>query len=68
MDLCRQYIPTVSLTGIVYQYIPTELETELFLSVKITDKKISSVIPLVFTDFLGVTYMDPIPSNVFFFW
>ena len=32
----------------------SKLETKLFLSVKITDKKIPSIIPLVFADFLVV--------------
>ena len=36
------------------RYIPTDFETELFPSVIITDKKIPSVIPLVFADFLVV--------------
>ena len=35
-------------------YRPKKLETKLYLSVKITDKIIPSVIPLVFTDFLVV--------------
>ena len=55
--ICRRYgryIPTVSLSEIVCRYIPTELETKLFPSVKITDEKISSVISLVFADFLVV--------------
>ena len=54
MELFRHYIPTVSLTGIVCRYIPTELETKLFPSVKIIDENIPSVIPLVFADFLVV--------------
>jgi len=37
------------------RYIPTELETELYPSVKITDEKILSVISLVFADFLVVS-------------
>jgi hypothetical protein len=36
------------------RYIPTELEMELFPSVKITDEKIPSVIPLVFAGFMVV--------------
>ena len=39
---------------IVRRYIPTDFETELYPSVNITDEKISSVIPLVFADFLVV--------------
>ena len=41
-NIFRRYIPTVSPTGIVYQYIPIEVEMEL----------LSSVILLVFADFL----------------
>lgn len=37
------------------QYIPIDFETELFLSVRITDEKIPLVIPLVFAGFLVVT-------------
>jgi hypothetical protein len=54
MNLLCQYILTVSPTGIVCRYIPIELEMELFSSVKITDEKISLVIPLLFADFLVV--------------
>jgi hypothetical protein len=36
------------------RYIPTEVETKLFLSVKITDKKSPLVIPSVFANFLVV--------------
>ena len=46
------YIPTVSPTELCHRYIPTDFETELFPSVRITDKKIPSVILLVFADFL----------------
>jgi hypothetical protein len=38
-------------------YILTELETELFQLVKITNEKIQSVIPLVFTNFLVVGWI-----------
>jgi len=40
------------------RYIPTKLETKLFPSVKITDEKIPSVIPLVFADFLVVKILN----------
>jgi hypothetical protein len=53
---CR-YIPTVSPMDLYHRYIPTDFEMELFPSVIITDEKISSVIPLVFTDFLVVIYI-----------
>ena len=36
------------------RYIPTDFETELCSSVKISDEKIPSIIPLVFSDFLVV--------------
>ena len=49
-EYVRRYILTVSPTGTVCRYIPTEVEMELFPSVKITDEKI----PLVFADFLVV--------------
>ena len=49
-----RYIPTVSPTDIFCRYIQTELETELFPSVKITNEKSPSVIPLVFSGFLVV--------------
>jgi len=49
-DVFRRYIPTVSPTGIICRYISTELKTELFPSIRITDEKI----PLVFADFLVV--------------
>jgi hypothetical protein len=52
-----RYIPTVSLTKLVLRYIPTESETKLFSSIKITDVKCPSVIPLVFADFLVVTFI-----------
>jgi len=42
MELCRRYILI-------------ELEMELFPSVRITDEKILSVIPLLFAGFLVVT-------------
>jgi hypothetical protein len=51
-ELCRRYIQTGSPTELCCRYIPTELKTELFPSVRITDEKISSVIPLVFAGFL----------------
>jgi hypothetical protein len=41
-------------TELCRRYIPTELETELFLLVRITDENISSIIPLVFAGFLVV--------------
>jgi hypothetical protein len=41
-------------TEMVCRYILIKLETKLFSIVKITDEKILSVIPLVFTDFLVV--------------
>jgi hypothetical protein len=59
-----RYIPTVSPMGIVCQYIPTELETELFSSVIFTDEKISAVIPLVFADFL-VMYWSKLAKQMF---
>jgi len=40
--------------GVLCRYISRDVETELLPSVKITDEKISSVIPLVFADFLVV--------------
>jgi hypothetical protein len=49
-----RYIPTVSPTGLCCRYIPTNFEMELFPSVIITDGKIPSVIPLVFSGFLVV--------------
>jgi hypothetical protein len=55
MDGFRRYISTVSPTDVLCRYIPKDFETELFPSVKITDKKIPSVSPLIFTDFLVVT-------------
>jgi len=45
------YIPTVSPTDLFRRYIPTDFETELFSSVYITDGKIQSVIPLLFSGF-----------------
>ena len=48
----RRYIQTGSPTELCCRYIPTELKTELFPSVRITDEKFSSVIPLVFAGFL----------------
>jgi len=50
-----QYIPTVSPSDLCRRYILTDFEMELFSSVIITDRKISSVIPLVFSGFLVVT-------------
>jgi hypothetical protein len=49
-----RYIPTGSPTELCCRYIPTELKTELFPSIRITDEKISSVIPLVFAGFLVI--------------
>jgi len=46
----RRYIPM----DIFRQYIPTDLETELFPSVYITDEIFPSVIPLLFSGFLVV--------------
>jgi hypothetical protein len=57
-EYVRQCIPTVLPTEMVCQYIPTKLEKKLFLSVKITDEKISSVIPLIFIYFLVVFWMS----------
>jgi len=51
-DVFCRYIPTVSPTDVLCRYILTNFETELFSSVKITNKKILSVSPLVFVDFL----------------
>jgi len=51
-DVFRRYIPTVLPTDVLCRYILTNFETELFSSVKITNKKILSVSPLVFADFL----------------
>jgi hypothetical protein len=45
MELCRRYIPT-------------DFETELFPSIRITDEKIPSVIPLVFAGFLVVVHVQ----------
>jgi len=53
-EIFRRYILTVSPTGLCRRYIPTDFETELFPSVIITDGKIPSVIPLVFSGFLVV--------------
>ena len=52
----RRHIPTVSSRDLVRRYIPTDFETELLPSVIITDGKIPSVIPLVFSDFLVVFF------------
>ena len=49
-----RYLPTGSPMELCRQYIPTELETKLFPSVRITDEKITSVISLVFAGFLVV--------------
>jgi len=49
-----EYIPMVSPTDLFRRYIPTDFETELFLSVYITDGIIPSVIPLFFSGFLVV--------------
>ena len=38
-DGFRRYIPTVLPTNVLCRYIPKDFETELFPSVKITDKK-----------------------------
>jgi hypothetical protein len=51
--------------GIVCRYIPTELETELFMSLKITDEKIPSVIPSVFTDFQVVIFVFLVLSFIY---
>ena len=40
------------------RYIPTNFETELFSSVYITDGKIPSVIPLLFSGFLVVNWKE----------
>jgi hypothetical protein len=54
----RRYIPTVSPTDLFHRYIPTDFETELFSSVYITDEKIPSVIPLLFSSFLVVEQLE----------
>jgi len=48
------YIPTASPTVCFRRQIPTTFETELVPSLKITDGKYMSVIPLVLSDFLVV--------------
>jgi len=58
IDLFRQYIPTVSPMAWFHWYILTKFEMELFPSVKITDEKILSVIPLVFAGFLVVNEIN----------
>jgi len=54
-NVFRRYVPTVSPTDFICRYIPTDFEMKLFPTVRITDEKIPSVIPLVFADFLVVT-------------
>ena len=54
MKIFHRYIPMVSPTDLCRWYIPTDVKTELFLSVIITDEKILSVISLVFAGFLVV--------------
>jgi hypothetical protein len=54
MELFRRYIPTASPTVFFRWQIPTAFETELVMSLKITDGKYPSVIPLVLSDFLVV--------------
>jgi len=49
----RRYIPMVSPMDLFRRYIPTDFEMELFPSVYITDRKIPSVIPLLFSGFSG---------------
>jgi len=53
-EIFRRYIPMELPTEWVRRYIPTDFETELFPSVYITDGKIPSVIPLLFSGFLVV--------------
>ena len=59
----RQYIPTISPTGLGRRYIPTDFETELCPSVIITDGLFPSVIPLVFSSFLVVLRVSWIIKN-----
>ena len=54
MEYYRWYIPTVSPTELVHRYIPSDFETEFSSSVITTNGIFSSVIPLVFSDFLVV--------------
>jgi hypothetical protein len=58
MEVFCRYIPIVSLTDVLCRYIPTDFERELCPSVKISDEKISQVIPLVFSNFLVVVEVD----------
>jgi len=51
----HRYIPTRTPMELCRRYILIELEMELFPSVRITDEKILSVIPLLFAGFLVVT-------------
>jgi hypothetical protein len=51
----HRYIPTGTPMELCRRYIPIELEMELFPSVRITNEKILSVIPLLFAGFLVVT-------------
>ena len=60
----RRYIPTGSPTELFRRYIPTDFEMELFPSVYITDGKIPSVIPLLFSGFLVVIQVSWPESRV----
>jgi len=55
--VCR-YIPTVSPMELFRRYIPTDFETEFSPSVYTIDGIFPSVIPLVFSSFLVVIYIN----------